>query len=192
MSDHQRHDDDRDVRLYFALANALFDASIAAWEAKRYYDSVRPITAIRYLMQGQLIQGLGYQGSDSTLQAIAGEAWVPYQSPVAPQPPIPEHVSGHSTFSAAAAQVLGLFTGSDKFNFSVTILPGSSQFRPQFPDKAITLHWDSFSDAAADAGISRIYGGIHFDNANLAGRSLGQQVGALAYAKAQAYWEGRA
>lgn len=55
-----------------------------------------------------------------------------------------------------------------------------------------TRCWPTFSGAAADAGMSRIYGGIHFDNANLGGRSPGQKAGAQAYAKAQAYWEGRA
>lgn len=192
VSQRDRHDDDRDVRLFFAMSNAMFDAGIAAWEAKRYYDSVRPITAIRHLKFGQFVWGLGYGGAASNLQTIAGEAWVPYQSAVAPQPAIPEHVSGHSSYSAAAAEALRLFTGSDHFDHEVTMQPRSSQFKPDFPGAAIKLHWATFSGASADAGISRIYGGIHFDNANLGGRSLGQKAGAQAYAKAQAYWEGRA
>jgi hypothetical protein len=192
VSARDRHNDDQDVKLFFALANAVFDAGIAAWDAKRSYDSTRPITAIRYLMYGKIITGYGIQGPAAGLMPIAGESWVPFQPRAFPTPPFPEHVSGHSTFSAAAAEVLRLFTGSDRFGASYTKPARSMLIDPALPSADLTLEWPTFSAAAAEAGISRLYGGIHFDNANDAGLELGLKVGALAFAKAQQYWRGGA
>jgi len=184
--------DDQDVLLFFALANALSDAAIAAWDAKRAYDSVRPITAVRYLMQGKTITGYGPLGVSGGLRQIAGETWIPYQLATFPTPPFPEHVSGHSTFSAAAAEVLQRFTGSDVFGNSYTKPAHSMALEPSLPSSDVTLSWATFSDAADEAGQSRIYGGIHFDNANVAGKELGRKVGALVFDKAQRYWTGQA
>jgi hypothetical protein len=113
VSRRDNHTLDADVKLFFALTNALFDASIAAWDAKRAYDSVRPITAVRFLFRNQLIQGVNGQ-------SVVGQDWRPYQPSTFPTPPFAEYTSGHSTFSAAAAEVLKSFTGSDAFNHSVT------------------------------------------------------------------------
>ncbi len=192
VSERDQHGDDDDVKLFFALSNALADAAIACWDAKRAYDSERPITAIRYLFHGQTIPGYGPQGPAGGLRQIAGESWIPYQLATAPTPPFPEHVSGHSTFSAAAAEVLRSFTGSDAYGASVTKAAHSMVIEPDMPSQALTLSWATFSDAAEQAGLSRIYGGIHFDNANAAGQSLGRQVGAAAFAKARTLWEGKA
>jgi hypothetical protein len=63
---------------------------------------------------------------------------------------------------------------------------------PGMPASEVRLGWTSFTAAAEQAGISRIYGGIHFDNANLAGLSMGQKAGALAFEKAQRMWQGQA
>jgi hypothetical protein len=186
------HDDEQDVKMFFALANAVFDAGIAAWDAKRAYDSERPITAIRYLMSGRTIQGYGPQGGAGGPRGIAGEAWMPYQLPTFPTPPFPEHVSGHSTFSAAAAEVLSQFTGSDAFGASYTRPAASLALEPALPAEPVTLAWSTFSEAAEEAGISRIYGGIHFDKANADGQALGRQVGAAVFARARSYWEGSA
>jgi hypothetical protein len=192
VSERDRHTDDDDIKMFFALANALSDAAIAAWDAKRAYDSVRPITAVRYLMHGQTITGYGPLGPAGGLRQIQGEAWVPYQLLTFPTPPFPEHVSGHSTFSAAAAEVLKSFTGSDAFGASYTKLARSMVVEPDLPASDLTLSWATFSAAAEEAGMSRIYGGIHFDNGNAAGRTLGRQVAAQVLAKAQALWLGTA
>lgn len=192
VSERDRHTDDEDVKMFFALANALNDAAIAAWDAKRAYDSERPITAIRYLMNGQTILGYGPEGPAGGLRQIAGEAWVPYQPTTFPTPPFPEHVSGHSTFSAAAAEVLQRFTGSDAFGASYAKAAKSMALEPNLPAADLTLTWPTFTDAAIEAGLSRIYGGIHFDNANSAGQDLGRKVGATVFAKAQQYWQGSA
>jgi len=191
VSERDRHTDDDDVKMFFALSNALSDAAIAAWDAKRAYDSARPISAVRYLLSGQTIMGYGPDGPAGGLRSIPGEAWLPYQPLSFPTPPFPEYVSGHSTFSSAAAEVLKRFTGSDAFDASVTRPARSSLLEPQLPTRDVTLQWATFSDAAEQAGISRLYGGIHFDDGNLAGQELGRKVGAQVYDKAQAYWRGQ-
>ena len=111
LSRKRGHTLDTDAKLFFALGNALMDASIAAWAAKYNWDFVRPITAIRHRYTGKPVTSwLGpYQGYGT----VPGEQWIPYQSPNVVTPPFPEYVSGHSTFSSAAAAILAKFTGSD-------------------------------------------------------------------------------
>jgi hypothetical protein len=87
-------------------------------------------------------------------------------------------VSGHSTFSAAAAAVLRGYTGSDVFGYSATIPAGSSDIEPGLvPQYPVTLSWATFTDAADEAGLSRLYGGIHFRNGDLPARNIGNQLG---------------
>jgi hypothetical protein len=179
------HTLDQDVRLFFMLTNAVFDAGIAAWDAKNHYDYVRPITAIRYLKRGQKIRA--WAGPGLGAGVIAGETWRPYQPEWFPTPPFSEYVSGHSTFSAAAAEILKRFTGGDYFGASVTITQGILGIEAGVPAKPVTLSWDTFSAAADEAGLSRRYGGIHFEDADLEGRKLGRAVGALAWEKALTY-----
>jgi hypothetical protein len=191
VSERDRHTDDDDIKLFFALSNALSDAAIAAWDSKRAFDSVRPITAVRYLLHGQTIPGYGPLGPAGGLRQIQGESWVPYQPVTFPTPAFPEHVSGHSAFSAAAAQVLRSFTGSDAFGASCTKPARSMVLEAGAPQTDMVLQWRTFSAAAEQAGVSRIYGGIHFDSGNTAGQTLGRQVGAHAFARAQALWLGK-
>jgi hypothetical protein len=177
---------DEDVKLFFAVSNAVFDAGIAAWDAKRAYNSVRPITAIRLLLAGKPIRAWGgpYLGTID----MSGDQWTPYQAATFPTPPFPEFVSGHSTFSAAAAEVLRSFTGSDLYGGQFVARAGSSKFEPgAVPATDITLTWATFSAAADQAGLSRRYGGIHFEDGDLAGRRLGRLVGAKVWAKVQTY-----
>lgn len=192
VSQRDGHSDSTDIKLFFALANAMFDAGIAAWDAKRAYDAVRPITAIRYLMAGQTVAGYGPQGPAGGLHPIPGEAWTPFQRPINPSPPHPDHVSGHSTFSAASAAVLQRFTGSDAFGHGVTVAARSLRTDPAVPAADVQLYWPTFTHAACEAGASRILGGIHFPAADLAGRELGARVGAAAFEKARSFWLGRA
>lgn len=186
------HSLDDDMKMFFALGAALADAAIAAWDAKRAYDSERPITAVRYALHGQTITGYGTLGPPGGLRTILAEEWTPYQPVSFPTPPFPEHVSGHSTFSAAAAEVLKRFTGSDTLGTKAVIPAGSMKIEPGMPASDVRLSWSTFTAAAEQAGISRIYGGIHFDNANLAGLSMGQKVGAQVFDKAQRMWQGQA
>jgi hypothetical protein len=154
VSRRDHHTLDDDVKMFFALSNALFDAGIAAWDMKRAYDSVRPITAIPMLFDGQMIRAWGGPGKGTV--EMDGANWRPYQPASDPTPPFPEYVSGHSTFSAAAAQILKLFTGSDRFGESVTLPAGSSKIEPGVtPAQPVVLKWDTFTSAADEAGMSR-------------------------------------
>jgi len=185
--DNQSLDDD--VKMFFALTNAIFDAGIASWDVKRILDSVRPVTAIPYLFHGTKIRSWGGPGRGTIW--MDGSQWIPYQPTTFPTPPFPEYISGHSTFSAAGATILFLWTGSDKFGDSVTFAPGSSAVETGItPKNQVTLEWKTFTEAADEAGISRRYGGIHFKAGDLVGRAVGDLVGLQAWIKAQAYFNG--
>jgi hypothetical protein len=190
VSARDHHTLDQDVKMFFALTNATFDASIVAWDAKRAFDSVRPATAICFLFHGQQIRSWGGPGKGTV--TMDGQDWRPYQVASFPTPPFPEFISGHSSFSAAGATVLELFTRSDRFGDHVTFTPGTSVIEPGItPAAPITLRWDTFSAAANQAGISRRYGGIHFKAADLTGRAVGRVVGSQSWVKAEEFWEGR-
>jgi hypothetical protein len=191
VSERDHHTLDDDVKMFFALSNAMFDASIAAWDAKREYDSVRPVTAIPLLFRGRTIGAWGGPGK-GTVQ-IDGSQWIPYQRSTFPTPPSPDFVSDESAISAAAARTLALWTGSDRFGESVTLAAGSSKIEPgHTPLKPVVLQWETFSDAAIEAGMSGLYGGIHFRAADVGGRQLGSQVASRVWSKAQSYFDGSA
>jgi len=191
VSARDRHSLDDDVKMFFALSNAMFDASIAAWDMKRAYDSVRPVTAIPLMFSGKKMRAWGGPGKGTV--EMDGSQWIPYQPASFPTPPFPDYVSGHSTYSAAAASILAVWTGNDRFGYSVTLPKGSSQIEPGVtPSRPVTLTWATFPDAADEAGISRRYGGIHFKRADLAGRQLGRLVASKAWARAQTYFNGTA
>jgi hypothetical protein len=183
------HGVEQDVKLFFALTNAISDAGCCAWDNKRAFDSVRPITAIRTLFRGQSVRAWAgpYQGT----KVIDGAAWFPYQPTTFPTPPFPEYSSGHSNFSAAGAEILMLFTGRDRFGGSTVLPAGSSRTEPgAVPSNDVTLSWATFSDAANQAGLSRRYGGIHFEQGDLDARATGRIAAGLVWEKAQEYWEG--
>ena len=182
---------DQAVKLFFALTNAIFDAGCCAWDNKVAFDSVRPITAIRWLFRGKTIRA--WAGPGKGAQSIAGEDWLPYQPSSFPTPPFAEYSSGHSTFSAAGAEILRLFTGSDRFGGSVTIPRGSSRVEPRVtPASDVTLTWATFSDAAAEAGMSRRYGGIHFEQGDLDARATGSAAAQRCWQVARTYFAGTA
>jgi hypothetical protein len=231
-----------DVKLYFALNGAVHDAAIAAWGLKREYQSVRPISMIRYLAEhGQssdpdgpsydadglpLVPGLievitkessapgqrhaaladhvgeiairTWRGppkdpsQDSGVGWILGARWVPYQKATFVTPAFPGFVSGHSTFSRAAAEVLAAYTGSRFFPgglFTARQVVGSLATE-RGPSAPVTLQWATYYDAADQAGISRIYGGIHIAADDFAGRRIGSRVGTEAWALAERYFAG--
>jgi hypothetical protein len=187
VSRRDHHGIDADTKLFFALTNAIFDASIVAWDDKRAFDSERPITAIRYLFHGRTV--MAWAGPYRGTRLIDGGRWLPYQAATFPTPPFPEYTSGHSTFSAAAAEVLRLATGSDRFGASVTIAAGSSKIEPgAVPTHEISLSWPTFTDAANQASLSRRYGGIHFQQADMDGRATGRACADMAWAAATRYF----
>jgi Domain of unknown function (DUF6851)/VCPO second helical-bundle domain len=181
---------ERDVKLLFALTNAVSDAGCCAWDNKRAFNSVRPITAIRTLFRGRTVRAWArpYQGT----KLIDGATWFPYQPTTFPTPPFPEYSSGHSSFSAAGAEILKRFTHSDRFGGSVTLPAGSSRVEPgAVPAGDLTLSWSTFSDAADQAGISRRYGGIHFEQGDIDARATGRSAAGRVWDRAEEYWEGR-
>ncbi len=190
VSERDNHTVDQDAKMFFAMTNAILDASIASWEAKRFYDYVRPVTAIHVLFNGQQIPA--WAGPGLGTQLILGQDWRPYQASTVVTPPFPEYISGHSIFSMAGATVLKAFTGSDVFGNKVVIPAGSSRVEPGLvPAIDVTLTWANFSDAANEAGISRRYGGIHFIEGDLVSRDIGVKIGAQAWKKAQRYFSPR-
>ena len=193
---------DEDVQMFFSLGNAVFDAGIATWESKVYYDYTRPIGAVRALGElgliGKYDPDLGgyaieaYVGNGQGTQTILATDFITYQTPNADySPPFAEYTSGHSAFSAAGAEVLRHYTGSDRFGGSIFIDSGESRFEPGItPADGVTLSWDSFTEAADEAGISRLYGGIHFQEGDLNGRELGKEVGNEVIEQTQFYING--
>ena len=187
VSARDHHTQDADAKMFFALTNAIFDAGIAAWDAKRAFDSVRPVSVIPFLFQGHTIRSWGGPGKGTV--SMDGAQWIPYQPSTFPTPPFAEYISGHSAFSAAGATILRLWTGSDKFGDSVTFAPGSSSIESGItPQAQVTLFWPTFRAASDEAGISRRYGGIHFKAGDQVGRVVGRLVGVQAWRKAQTYF----
>lgn len=190
VSARDRHGLGQDIRMFFALTNAIFDASIATWEAKRFYDYVRPVTAIRWLFAGQVLRAWGGPGVGTT--DVPGDRWRTFQATSFPTPPFPEYTSGHSAFSMAGATVLRAFTGSDDFGCSHTQPARTLRAEPSAPAAPVTLAWATFTEAALQAGESRLFGGIHFYEGNVAGLELGRRIGELAWQRSTALWSGTA
>jgi hypothetical protein len=130
------------ARLMVVTAVAQADAFIASWGYKYQFNTIRPRTYIRSVI-------------DSTWE------------PLIPTPPFPEYPSGHSTQSAAAAAVIGATLGDAAFDDSTSLTIGHAVRR-----------FESFGAAADEAGMSRLYGGIHFPIGNTSGQTLGKCVGA--------------
>lgn len=138
-------------RLYALMNMALADAAILCWDAKYFYDYWRPITAIR----------------SGDVDGNAGTPGDPTWTPLLATPSFPAYTSGHSTFSAAASTVLAAFFGTDMISFTV----------PSEHPNAGARTFRSFTAAANEAGMSRIYGGIHFGFDNKAGLASGRALG---------------
>ena len=150
-----------------------------------------PAGRLQTLFEGHRVRA--WAGPGRGTQLIDGAEWFPFQPPTFPTPPFPEYASGHSTFSAAGAEILRLFTGSDRFGASVTVAAGSSKVEPGLtPAAPVRLSWRTFSDAADEAGISRRYGGIHFEQGDLDARRAGRVVARRVWSRAQAYFHGAA
>lgn len=215
-----------DVKLGLVLNGALHDAAIAAWGNKAFYDSVRPISMIRWMAEqegdtslpledglveivteessraGERHEGLpvgemavyAWAGSpDDPENEVAGVEWilavdwVPYQRATFVTPAFASYVSGHSTFSRAAADVLAFFTGSEFFPGGLLVhpVPARSLLHEDGPSEGIELQWATFGDAADEAGRSRIWGGIHIPADDEAGREIGREVADAAWSRAR-------
>lgn len=126
---------------------------------------------------------------------MRGVDWIPYQRRTFVTPAFPGLVSGHSTFSRAAAEVLTTFTGSAYFPGGLGEFVAPKDEYLVFedgPSVEVRLQWATYYDAADQAGQSRIWGGIHIWPDDWQGRKLGSLVGIDAASKAKTYFEGTA
>ncbi len=111
---------------------------------------------------------------------ILCENWWPYQRPTFVTPPFAGYVSGHSTYSRAAAEVLTRMTGSRYFPAGLGEFEAPANQFLVFEDGPagdITLQWASYQDAADECSLSRIYGGIHPPADDIPGRLMGFEIG---------------
>jgi hypothetical protein len=180
---------DTDVKLYFALGNAMMDAGIASWYQKFKWNSARPITAIRAAKAGTEVNS--WKGPNLGFGLVDGSKWTPYQATGVVTPGFPEYVSGHSTFSGAGMAILSWMTGGNTFGATVTVPAGSSKIEANTPATDMTFSLPTWSQTGEDAGTSRRIGGIHFYTGDINGRALGRQVATYVYAKANDYINGR-
>jgi hypothetical protein len=119
---------------------------------------------------------------------------VPFQLPTFVTPAFPGYISGHSTFSRAAAEVLTGLTGSPDFPgglWEYTFKAGTL-VPEEGPSQDVTLQAATYYDAADQAGLSRLYGGIHISADDFGGRRTGSQCGIEAWDLAQRYFDGTA
>jgi hypothetical protein len=200
-----------DVKMYLALNGALHDAAITAWEIKRDSITARPISLVRYLavtnklpeipglieIRGGKFQVLSWHPNtspDSSIVWADADTWVAYQLPSFVTPAFPGFVSGHSTFSRAAAEVLTNLTGSAFFPGGMleVVAPAGFIKIDSRTNAEVRLQWATYYDAADQAGQSRIWSGIHIEPDDFTGRKIGRQVGLDAVALARKYFSGTA
>lgn len=237
-----------EIKAYLVLNGALHDCAIATWGVKRHYDSVRPITAIRFMSSlGQssdpdgvsyhpgglrLIPGtsfsleatdvcrarcdnysafenhfgstpgplarLGFdrinrtivrtwQANGQTPTAVdffAGERWHPFRRPGFVSPPFGGYVSGHSSFARTAADTLTRLTGDPFFPGGYY---GAIARKDRFlvledgPSRDTPIGWATYSDAANECSLSRIYVGVHPPHDDVGGRRIGRLVAERAW-----------
>jgi hypothetical protein len=142
---------EQNARLFALISLAQADAAIVCWEAKYRYNLWRPITAIQRADE------------DDNPATEKDAAWNHYLA----APPFPSYTSGHSTFSKATAQVLTHFYGTDAIAFTAKSdsVPG------------VQRAFTSLAACADEIGMSRIYGGIHFQFDNREGKLSGKRIG---------------
>ena len=129
----------------------------------------------------------------SGVRWIQAVRWVPYQKSTFVTPAFPGYISGHSTFSRSAAEVLTAITGSPFFPGGLgtyTAPAGTSLTFESGPSQTVQLQWGTYYDAADQAGLSRLWGGIHVSVDDLTGRRTGSQCGKGVWALAQRYFDG--
>lgn len=138
------------ARMMALLAMSVADAAISAWDTKYTYDFWRPV------------QGIRRADEDGNALTAQDSLWTPLLG----TPNHPSFTSGHSTFSGAAGRLLDMFYDEIDFRFC----------SPQEKRADIIRCWNSFEEAALEGGLSRIYGGIHWDFDDSAGQTAGRQV----------------
>ncbi|MDA9863642.1 vanadium-dependent haloperoxidase [Flavobacteriales bacterium] len=138
------------------------------------------------------IKVLAWQGPDAVISPLWDEAevgwilaeeWWPYQRPSFVTPPFAGYVSGHSTFSRAAAEVLTAITGSPFFPGGMgeyEVVQNQFLVFEDGPSQTFNLQWATYRDASDQCSLSRIWGGIHPPADDFPGRQLGVEIAELA------------
>jgi hypothetical protein len=124
---------------------------------------------------------------------ILAEHWMPYQLISFVTPPFPGYVSGHSTYSRTAAELLTLLTGSEYFPGGIgefLVEQGSGLNFEYGPMEDMSLQWATYFDASDQASLSRLTGGIHPPADDFSGRRIGHMVGPAAWQLATQYFSG--
>ena len=139
-----------------------------------------------------------YIANEETDQAgvdwILAENWWPYQRPSFVTPPFAGYVSGHSTYSRAAAEVLTLITGDEFFPGGMgEFVANKNEFLvfEEGPSADVVLQWATYRDASDQCSLSRIWGGIHPPADDIPGRKIGQKVGEDAFNMALTYFNSK-
>ncbi len=217
-----------DVKAYFLLGAAMHDSAISAWGIKGYYDYIRPVSALRALIDNgqssdpnlpnysnlgiKLVPGkiemvesgdplagpndenvgkvkvYSWRGPEYITDPeneiagvgwILGENWWPYQRPTFVTPNFAGYVSGHSTFSRAAAEIMTYLTGDEYFPGGMgEFLAPANEFLifENGPTEDIVLQWATYRDASDETSLSRIWGGIHPPADDIPGREIGIKI----------------
>ncbi len=151
------------ARAFALIGMTQCDASISAWDSKYHHDIIRPETAIR-------VRAPEFQNPDPRVKLQPD--WLSF----IPTPEFPSYTAGHSTFGSAGAEMIGLFCDRDDVAFSAR--SPDEVLWPQL--RGVTRHWSSLSQAAEENGMSRLYGGVHWEldhtQAMKAGRAIARQA----------------
>ena len=151
-----------EARLFAMVALAEADGAISCWNDKYHWYFWRPLAAIREA------------DTDGNPATVADPSWTPLFVPSTGAglvtPPFPDHPSGHGCVSGATLHVMQDFFGTDKVEFDL--------FSSRFPGQP--RHFERFSHALKEVIDARVWGGIHFRTADVAGAVIGKKV---------AHWE---
>lgn len=191
------------ARLLYIVGNAVYDAGIASWSTKTTFDFIRPLQMIQCGARGQ--ERIAWRGPYQGVGVMNVSEWRPYQASNFVTPPFAAYTSGHSTFSAAASEAMRLFFSSDEYKGPKCdiVREGESLFEPRsdaipgvsdrpnrgidspgyVPAEDVVLCWETFTDASDQAGISRLYGGIHIKADDTSGQLVGRAIGRAVYDK---------
>jgi len=121
---------------------------------------------------------------------ILAENWWPYQRPSFVTPPFAGYVSGHSTYSRAAAELMTAMTGSSYFPGGMSefeVVANDFLVFEQGPSVNMTLQWATYQDASDQCSLSRIWGGIHPPADDIPGRLIGEKIGKNSFEFVQGY-----
>ena len=141
----------------------------------------------------------GHSFIENTEEDVAGVGWIlaenwwPYQRPSFVTPPFAGYVSGHSTYSRAAAEMMTQLTGSAFFPGGIGEFEAKENEFLVFedgPSQDVILQWATYRDASDQCSLSRIWGGIHPPMDDIPGRLIGEQIGNEAYELAEVYFNG--